>query len=310
APWAPPQALAAALAPALAARREAAAVAAGEASPAAGRHAAPAAPHAEPPHCAPAQRHPAGPRSRWFAAQLDPRAIILAYMAFASAVLLQQAWTGLLVAAALASVLVWLPLRAAIAPWRRAIMLYIQMVAVLFVIGGLTFSPLGFQLSAALNTGFNLCRLLVVMMLGLPISALMTPLRLQRALEQTFGWLERFRVPVSKFALTVALIFRFIPMLSSEWERFARIAQARGKMAAQPGKVPMRMLVAVLAPFLLAMLRDAEQMTEALEARGYGRIDVKPTRGLVLRWAAQDTLIVLASIIIFLFLYTGNRWFT
>ncbi|MNG36014.1 Energy-coupling factor transporter transmembrane protein EcfT [compost metagenome] len=70
----------------------------------------------------------------------------------------------------------------------------------------------------------------------------------------------------------------------------------------------MRMLVAVLAPFLLAMLRDAEQMTEALEARGYGRNDVKPTRGLVLRWAAQDMLIVLASMVVFVVLFAGNAW--
>ncbi|EFM13148.1 ABC transporter related protein [Paenibacillus curdlanolyticus YK9] len=307
APWALPQALAEALAPALTARRIAAAVAAGESAPAAGRHAAKAAPQPEPPHCAPARRHPAGPRHR--SARLDPRAIILAYMVFASAVLLQQTWPGLLAATALASLFVWLPLRAAIAPWRRAIVLYAQMVAILVIIGGVSFAPFGFHLTAALNTGFNLSQLLVVMVLGLPMSALMTPLRLQRALEQTFGWLEHLRIPIAKLALTVALIFRFIPMLSSEWERFARIAQARGKLAAQPGKVPMRMMVAVLAPFLLAMLRDAEQMTEALEARGYGRIDRKPTRGLVVRWSRSDTYILLISIAVFLCLYVINRLF-
>jgi energy-coupling factor transport system ATP-binding protein len=155
-----------------------------------------------------------------------------------------------------------------------------------------------------METGFRLSKLFVVMVTGLPIAALVTPIRLQRAIEQSFGWLRRVKLPIEALALTVALIFRFLPMIKQEWDRFVRIAHARGKSISRPGKLPARMLYAIMAPFMLAMLRGADEMTDALEARGYGRVGgSKPTRGIVLRWSITDSKLVALFGILFVTLY-------
>ncbi|GMK42245.1 hypothetical protein PCCS19_53040 [Paenibacillus sp. CCS19] len=236
--------------------------------------------------------------------RFDPRAVVLSYLLFATGILLQQSWWGLLIATICASVFVWLPLRYAITPWRTAIILYARMVIVFILFAGLKLTSVGYDWQPAMETGFRLVRLFVVMVTGLPVAALITPIRLQRAIEQTLGWLRPLKVPVQALALTVALIFRFLPMIKQEWDRFVRITHARGKSTTRPDKLPARMLYAITAPFMLAMMRGADEMTEALEARGYGREEGrKPTRGIVLRWSRTDSKLVAVFGLLFFVLY-------
>lgn len=247
------------------------------------------------------------PHSRTEAIQsdrFDPRAVVLSYLLFATGILLQQNGWGLLVATLFASLFVWWPLRYTITPWRNAIMLYIRMVIVFILFAGIKLTSIGYDWHPAMETGFRLSKLLVVMVTGLPIAALVTPIRLQRAIEQSLGWLRKIKLPIETLALTVALIFRFLPMIKLEWERFVRIAHARGKSTTRPGKLPARMLYAITAPFMLAMLRGADEMTDALEARGYGREGgSKPTRGIVLRWSMSDSKLVVVFGVLFALLY-------
>ncbi|GFN31807.1 ATP-binding cassette domain-containing protein [Paenibacillus xylaniclasticus] len=233
----------------------------------------------------------------------DPRAIIVSYYLFATGALLQQSWYGLLAVTLIAYLFVWRPLSSAIAPWRGAVVMYIRMIMIFVLFAGININPLSFSVDAALITGFRLSKLFVIMVTGLPITAMVTPLRLQRALEQTFGWLERFRVPVRQAALTIALIFRFVPMLINEWDRFVRIALARGKLATRPGRLPARMIYTVLAPFLHGMLRSADELTNALEARGFGRVGITPTRALILRWTKADYIMVVLFTLLFAFMF-------
>ncbi|PWW06486.1 energy-coupling factor transport system ATP-binding protein [Paenibacillus cellulosilyticus] len=236
--------------------------------------------------------------------RFDPRAVILSYLLFATGILMQQSWIGLLIATATALAFVWWPLRYTITPWRNAVMLYAKMVLLFVLFAGIKISPIGYDWHPAMETGYRLCKLFVVMVTGLPIAALMTPIRLQRAIEQTLGWLRQVKLPIEALALTVALIFRFLPMIKQEWDRFVRIAHARGKSTTRPGKLPARMLYAILAPFMLSMLRGADEMTDALEARGYGREGgSKPTRGIVLRWSMTDSKLVAVFGILFVLFY-------
>ncbi|MBD3918329.1 ATP-binding cassette domain-containing protein [Paenibacillus sp. PR3] len=236
--------------------------------------------------------------------RFDPRAVVLSYLLFATGILLQQNWWGLLVATLFASAFVWWPLRYTITPWRNAIILYIRMVIVFILFAGIKLTSIGYDWHPVVETGFRLSKLLVVMVTGLPIAALVTPIRLQRAIEQSLGWLRKIKLPIDALALTVALIFRFLPMIKQEWERFVRIAHARGKSTTRPGKLPARMLYAITAPFMLAMLRGADEMTDALEARGYGRMGGStPTRGIVLRWSISDSKLTVVFGILFAILY-------
>jgi len=234
----------------------------------------------------------------------DPRAVVFSYLLFATGILLQQSWLGLLAATLLAAAFVWWPLRYTIAPWRNAIILYIRMMIMFILFAGIKLTSIGYDWHPAVETGFRLSKLLVVMVTGLPIAALVTPIRLQRSIEQSLDWLRKIKLPIEALALTVALIFRFLPMIKQEWERFVRIAHARGKSTTRPGKLPARMLYVITAPFMLAMLRGADEMTDSLEARGYGREGgSQPTRGIVLRWSMRDSKLAALFGFLFIILY-------
>ncbi|GIQ65221.1 putative ABC transporter ATP-binding protein [Paenibacillus cisolokensis] len=239
--------------------------------------------------------------------QFDPRALIAAYLLGAAGLLMQSSWPGLL-AASLTAVAVLYPLRATLRPWIGAIRAYALLVAIVALIAGIRPQPFGVDWDAVSATALRLGRLLPIMVLGLPLAALVTPLRMQRALEQTFGFLGRVGIPVQRIALTVALMFRFIPLLAAEWGKYSRIAVARGKFASRPGRVPLRMLRSAILPYLVALLRLGDQVAEALEGRGYGTAVRRPTFGFRLKPGRRDGLLVLAAAAWFGLLWFMARW--
>jgi energy-coupling factor transport system ATP-binding protein len=128
----------------------------------------------------------------------------------------------------------------------------------------------------------------------MPLLGLVTPFRLQRALDQTFGWLTRFGVPVAAFTILISLIFRFIPLLMEEWGRFRRVAKARGKVASKG--LPLSQMKVMLMPYMRSILRLAENMADALEARGFGVQRKRPVYGFRLRPGRSDLWLLLAAL--------------
>ncbi|ANY69595.1 hypothetical protein BBD42_26255 [Paenibacillus sp. BIHB 4019] len=301
--WPAPQALAAAIHAAAAALPGAAALplAAPQAPPAMELRpspgADPTAANASPPLPKPKRRQlpPAQPEAQRLATRFDPRALIAAYMLLAASIIMQHSWSGLLLAGALAGA-IWLPLRAQMRPWLGFIRAYALIILLFGAVAGAQIQPLSFDWEQSARTMLRLATLFCAMLLGLPMLLLMTPLRIQRALEQTFGWLSRFKVPISAITLTVTLIFRFIPLLLKEWERFAKIAHARGKAITPVGSLPLSMLASAIIPYIRAILRIAEQMAEALEARGFGNSEIRSTQGFRLRFGRQDVLLLAGAV--------------
>ncbi|MDG0793639.1 energy-coupling factor transporter transmembrane protein EcfT [Cohnella ginsengisoli] len=89
----------------------------------------------------------------------------------------------------------------------------------------------------------------------------------------------------------MTLILRFVPQLLAEWNRFARIAVARGKDTGRSPAAMLRKLRSTGLPFMLALFRMGETVTLALESRGVGRRDM-PSEAERLRWQAQDGLLL------------------
>ncbi|WP_141500705.1 ATP-binding cassette domain-containing protein [Paenibacillus luteus] len=219
--------------------------------------------------------------------RFDPRALILSYLVLAASIFMQQSGLGLLLAG-LATVLLLIPFRAFIRPWIGILRAYAIMIMIFCVVGGIGLEPLSFDSEKAWPIVLRFGKLFLIMMLGMPLLNLMTPYRLQRAIEQTFGWLGKLGVPIHSFALIVTLIFRFIPLLTGEWERFAKLAHARGKADTPLRKVPLKNVHAVLIPYVRSILRLAEQMSDALEARGFGYKKGKPVYAFRLRFDRSD----------------------
>lgn len=226
--------------------------------------------------------------------RFDPRALIVVYLLLAASVFAQRTLLELSLAA-IVTMLLLAPFRTLIWPWVRVIRAYAVLIAILCFIGGVSFNPLSFDWAKALPIVLRLGKLLLIMLLGMPMLKLMTPFRLQRSIEQSFGWLSRINVPIHSFALLVTLIFRFIPLLTGEWERFAKLAHARGKAVTALRTVPFSMLQSVMIPYVRSILRLAEQMADALEARGFGYTKRKPTYGFRLRFGRSDAILFIAA---------------
>lgn len=235
--------------------------------------------------------------------KFDPRALVMVYMMLATSVLAQKSVLEVALSAII-TLLLLIPFRKLIRPWMGAIRAYLIMIVIFSFIGGIAFGPLSFDWEKVWPIWIRFSKLLLIMLLGMPMLKLMTPLRLQRAIEQTLGWLKHLKVPIHSFALIVTLIFRFIPLLTGEWERFAKLAHARGKASSSLRAIPISMFHAILIPYVRSILRLAEQMADALEARGFGLASRKPVYGFRLRLGRSDAKLIgiaaIGSLLIFL----------
>lgn len=228
--------------------------------------------------------------------RFDPRALIMMYLLLTAGVLAQKDFIQVAIAAVVIAALLT-PFRTLIRPWIRVIRAYIMIIIVFCLLTGISFRPIELDWEEMIPTALRLCKLLLVMLLGMPLLKLMTPLRLQRAIEQTFGWLSRLKLPIYSFALLVTLIFRFIPLLTGEWNRFAKLAHARGKVVSPLRSVPFKMIKSVMIPYIRSILRLAEQMADALEARGFGYTKRKPVFGFRLRFGRSDAVLIIISVL-------------
>jgi energy-coupling factor transporter transmembrane protein EcfT len=95
------------------------------------------------------------------------------------------------------------------------------------------------------------------------------------------------------------MMFRLIPLLGREFERFSRIVRSRGKSNAKVGKIKLRDIHALLIPYLLSCFQLADQLSLAVEARGYRLLDGKlPIR--VLKLSLVDIFVMVAGLGLFL----------
>ncbi len=225
----------------------------------------------------------------------DPRMLLVAFLLLSTGIFAGNSLAALAVAA-VAIVLLLLPYLRLLKPWLRLFRAYGLMLALFCLIGGIELSPLSFDGARALPIAIRFGKLLLAMLLAMPMLHLVTPMRLQRGLEQTFGWLARYKVPVHSFALLITLIFRFIPLLAAEWGRFSKLAHARGKASSPTGIIPLRMIVPLLIPYVRSILRMAEEMSDALEARGFSYVKQKPVYAFRLRFGPADFQLFMLAI--------------
>ncbi|WP_308634211.1 ATP-binding cassette domain-containing protein [Paenibacillus silvisoli] len=225
----------------------------------------------------------------------DPRSVWLSYILFSAAILTQSTWIGLGAMAILVALSIYLgkiPLRR----WRGAIMALSVFTVTVALIAGLGPQEQGGFWSAAdaVASLQSLLRPLLAMLLGFGLPLAVTPLRLRRSLEQLFAMFGRLPRWGTKLILTVTLLLRFIPVLLTEWERFARIGIARGKRIKRSPGGGFKRLQETAIPFMLALFRLGEQVSDALESRGVS-VERQPTVLVTERWKRRDTLLTAAS---------------
>ena len=247
------------------------------------------------------------PQQKDYWSSRDPRILWAAYLLISLGLISQSSWSGLLLGSVLTAGIVW-QVRGALTAWLGAIRFFAGFAIVAVIISSIEWQPAGWNAQAASTSGLQFGKIFLIMLLGLALAQIVTPFRMQRGLEQGLSGLQKLKFPVQTLALTVSLIFRFIPLLTAEWSRFATITLARGKQPTRPGRVPLRQLPRMLVPFLICMLRLSEEMAEALEVRGFVESRGRHSRLYRLQIQAADYRLLAAGVALYFLLVFTGRW--
>jgi energy-coupling factor transport system permease protein len=121
--------------------------------------------------------------------------------------------------------------------------------------------------------GLMVLRLLEFMILISLLTLTTSTAQLTHGLEKLLRPLERFRFPAHELALVFAISLRFAPTLAAELERIMKAQASRGADFGEQGRLRFvqrtRNLLPLMVPLFLSALRRAEDLTLAMEARGY-----------------------------------------
>lgn len=118
-------------------------------------------------------------------------------------------------------------------------------------------------------------RVVVFLIFSNILNATTPPLEVTAAIENMILPLKIFKVPVSQIALILSVSIQFIPILFEEADMIKKAQTARGaqfesKRLLDKAKAAIPMVV----PIFLAAFRRADELSLAMEARGY-RVDAK-----------------------------------
>ena len=130
----------------------------------------------------------------------------------------------------------------------------------------------------------------IFMMIG--ITSLLTVSTMSTDINNGLEWvlapLKVIKVPVSVLSMTIALTLRFIPTLYEETRKIMNAQASRG-VDFQEGKLKDKVtqIISLLVPMFVISFKRAEDLSNAMEARGYV-IGAKRTRIDELKFKALD----------------------
>ncbi|MGE5137934.1 MAG: energy-coupling factor transporter transmembrane component T family protein [Rudaea sp.] len=217
--------------------------------------------------------------------RLDPRAKLVAFVALIVAITFTGTYLGNLVLLAVVLLLVTLariPVGYALSGLRPAIpfILLLALFQILFPPPGSENSPVLFRLGVVAITAEGL-RLVVVSMVRLVEFILLVSLltftttttELAHGQEKMLAPLQWLGLPVHEFVLTMTIALRFVPIIAEETERLVKAQVSRGADFGSGSRLRFiqqtRKMIPLLVPLFLAALQRAEELTLAMEARGY-----------------------------------------
>ncbi|WP_171655497.1 ATP-binding cassette domain-containing protein [Paenibacillus foliorum] len=209
--------------------------------------------------------------------QLHPITKWLFYLLISSGILIQDQWYGIGAAAIITCICMYLsgaPTRTILKPVKPFLIFilistFISGLTLTFYPNSIKVAAVGFSIISAAQTTKQLSVFLLIMLLGILFAVTTSGSKMQRGLEQAFSFLEYFRIPVAAFTFSASLLLKFVPTLFAEIERISLITRARGKSHVKQGSIRVRDAHVFMIPLILSMMKHAEDLAFALEARGY-----------------------------------------
>lgn len=133
-----------------------------------------------------------------------------------------------------------------------------------------------------IELAFLMATRLILLIIGTSLLTLTSsPIRLTDGLEKAFSPLKKIGFPAHELAMMMTIALRFIPTLLEETDKIMKAQQARGADF-ESGNIFKRAksLIPLLVPLFIAAFKRADELANAMEARGYkggeGRTKLNP----------------------------------
>ncbi len=145
-------------------------------------------------------------------------------------------------------------------------------------------------------TGFLLLRIMIVVMLSSLLTFTTMPTDITNGLESLLKPLKVIKFPVGEVATMLSLTLRFIPTLLEETGKIMKAQASRGvEFSESRFKDKITQIISLLIPIFVIALKRAEDLANAMEARGY-IIGGKRTKIDILKFKFSDFIVLLISI--------------
>lgn len=149
---------------------------------------------------------------------------------------------------------------------------------------------------AILQTLYIFVRLLIMISITTILTVSTKPMDLTIAIEDLLGPLRVFKVPSHEIAMIISIALRFIPTLIDEANRIMKAQASRGVDFEEGSlKEKISSILALIIPLFASSFQRAEELADAMEARGYVPGDER-TRYRIFKINGQDILLLSISI--------------
>lgn len=131
---------------------------------------------------------------------------------------------------------------------------------------------------AVLQTGYIIIRLVLMVTITTTLTASTKPMDLTYAIEDLLAPFQVIKVPAHEIAMIISIALRFIPTLIEEASRIMKAQASRG-VDFDEGKLKEKIkgILSLIIPLFVASFKRAEDLANAMEARGYV-VEAKRTR--------------------------------
>ncbi len=209
---------------------------------------------------------------------IDARAKLLSFILLIAAVVLASSFAGYAAVFCFTAALLWisrLPLGTALGAIRRLWLFFFViflMNAFFFEAENPIFSWWIFRLSyGGIAQGANVVlRVALLMALSSVLTCTTTPMDMTSALQSLMKPLKIIRVPVEDVAMIISVAIQFIPTLLEETDMIKKAQTARGaRFESRSLRHKAECVIPLVIPIFISAFRRADELSTAMEARGY-----------------------------------------
>lgn len=121
-----------------------------------------------------------------------------------------------------------------------------------------------------IHGSFLVLRVFVIILASTSLTLTTKPTDLTNAIEWLLMPLEKIKIKTSIFAMMISIALRFIPTLFNETNKILKAQASRG-VDFNEGKFKdqVKQIVSLLVPMFVISIKRAEDLADAMEARGY-----------------------------------------